>query len=229
MWVLAAAGVASVAAWLVASLAGPMSPLVGWAGAAGAAGLVLRAAGDERAARATVAMVVLLPVAFVGYLLGANPLAAVAGPAAGTVAWLGLLALTPAAAVAMAGRRAPLAGDGGGGRWVGLRIGMAACTAGIVATGHAVVQFGRPGAAVDGGFVLFLLAGLLPAGIYVAGTRQPGTVLVSGYCVFAFTAAAWALFGIEDGNQFAGVWVFMGWALAAASATAGAMYDWVRR
>ena len=49
---------------------------------------------------------------------------------------------------------------------------------------------------------------------------------MSGYLLFAAVATSWALFHIEDGNQFAGVWVFFGWMLALAVAGSGAVRDY---
>ncbi len=54
-------------------------------------------------------------------------------------------------------------------------------------------------------------------------------MVVCGCLVFAMVAAGWTMLMIEDGNQFAGVWVVNGWMLAMVVATAGAMHDHARR
>ena len=57
----ALAGLATVAVTTMAAFTGPVGILIGWLGGSVACGLVLLWAGDERATRATVAMLVLLP------------------------------------------------------------------------------------------------------------------------------------------------------------------------
>ena len=96
-------------------------------------------------------------------------------------------------------------------------------------TGHLVGQLAGKHGRLDEGFFALLLLDLLPVLVYVLCTHRPKTVMVCGFGVFAPMAAGWALLKIEDGNQFAGVWVVYGWTLALVVATAGAMHDHVRR
>lgn len=95
-----------------------------------------------------------------------------------------------------------------------LRRALAACTAAVIMTGHLVVQFAASRGELDSGFVVLLLADLLPVGIYSFGTRRPDTVVLRGYALFTVVAGSWMLVWIEDGNQFAGMWVLLGWMVA---------------
>ncbi len=106
-------------------------------------------------------------------------------------------------------------------RGLGLRLGLAACPAAVIVTGHLVVQFAASRGQLDGGFVALLLADLLPVGIYVLGTRRSDTVMVRGYVLFTVVAGSWMLGWIEGGNQFAGMWVFLGWMVALTIAARG--------
>lgn len=221
------AGLATVAVTTMAAVAGPVGILIGWLGGSVACGLVLLVARDERATRATLAMIVLLPASVPVGSIALAPLWSVGGPWATGVAQLLATGLTPTVAMAVAGRRPAVAANcAPGGRWVWLRAGLAVCTAAVVVTGHLVVQFGRRSSEVDAGFLVLLVADLVPVCIYVVGVRRPGTVMVSGYLLFAIVAASWALFRLEDGNQFAGVWVLFGWMVALAVAGAGAVRDY---
>src|SRR5205085_10783642 len=133
---------------------------------------------------------------------------------AALVGW-GVIGLTPAAALALASRPAPdaVALGASPARWLAVRLGVAGLTAGVIVTAH-VRLWGRRGGGVDPVFVFWLLVDLLPAIVYAAGVRRPGTVLIGGLGVLGLVAAGWSLLALEHGNQFALLWVFMTWALA---------------
>ena len=221
------AGLATVGSLTIGAALGSAGLLVGWLGSAVACGLVLTAARDPRATRVAVAMLPLLPATtFVGGMV-LLPLWAVAGPWAVGAASLAVTGLTPLAAMAVAGRlgdRGPLSAPVGG-RWLSIRLGLAACTAAVIVTGHVAGQLAGMHGRLDDGFFALLLLDLLPVLVYAIGTRRPRTVVVCGCLLFAMVAAGWTMLMIEDGNQFAGVWVVTGWMLAMFVATAGALRD----
>jgi hypothetical protein len=224
-WVPIVAGLATVVITTLGAVLGPAGMLVGWLVSCVACGLVLTAARDPRATRVTVAMVALVPTTtLVGGIL-LLPLWAVVGPWVVGAVSISIAGLTPMAAMAMAGRRYEFRPSAAPTLWLWIRLGLAACTAAVVVTGHAVGQLLGKHGRLDDGFFALLLLSLLPVLIYAIGTRQPTTVVVCGSLVFVVTASGWALLLAENGNQFAGVWVMLGWMLALVVATAGTLRD----
>ena len=104
-WVPIVAGLATVAILTIGALAGILGLLFAWLGSAAACGFVFRAAGDPRANRAMVAMIVLVPAALLAQSLVVVPLWAVGGPWAAATAGLAITALLPALALRMAAGR----------------------------------------------------------------------------------------------------------------------------
>ncbi len=75
--------------------------------------------------------------------------------------------------MAVAGRlgdRGPLSAPVGG-RWLSIRLGLAACTAAVVVTGHVAGQLAGMHGRLDDGFFALLLLDLLPVLVYAIGTH----------------------------------------------------------